>query len=129
MSELDQVSAGPGATLGSDVALPLPSPAGDPAVARGDRGPLALVTVAVGLRQMEIAALQSVVEKHWGRSVELRIAIDPSILGGVWLRVGDTVIDGSLKGRLEALRRHLCAQCRALISTGAPLADSRNQDA
>jgi len=42
-----------------------------------------------------------------GRSVELRTEVDPSLLGGVQLRIGDQLIDGSVRGRLERLRNQL----------------------
>ena len=45
-----------------------------------------------------------------GRSVELRTEVDPSLLGGVALRIGDQLIDGSVRGRLERLRNQLAAR-------------------
>jgi F-type H+-transporting ATPase subunit delta len=41
------------------------------------------------------------------RQVELRVRIDPSVLGGVRISVGDTVIDGTVRHRLEQLRESL----------------------
>jgi F-type H+-transporting ATPase subunit delta len=40
-----------------------------------------------------------------GQTVELATAIDPSLLAGVRVRIGNTVIDGSARGRLQALAR------------------------
>ncbi len=77
--------------------------------------------VAVPLRADEERALRQHLERYWGRPVELQIEIAPSILGGVWVRVGDTVIDGSVQGRLETLRQHLRTQARIMIAS-APLA-------
>ncbi len=45
-----------------------------------------------------------------GRQVELQLAVDPSLLGGVTVRLGDTLIDGSVRGRLERLRSQLAAR-------------------
>ena len=41
--------------------------------------------------------------RHLEREVNLRKHIDPSLMGGVLIRAGDTVIDGSVKGRLAML--------------------------
>ncbi len=42
-----------------------------------------------------------------GRQVELAVRVDPSILGGLVLRIGDTIVDGSVKARIRQLRRRL----------------------
>ncbi|GBD10483.1 ATP synthase subunit delta [bacterium HR23] len=42
-----------------------------------------------------------------GRRVLLSVRTDPSLLGGVMLRIGDRVVDGSVRGRLEAMRKTL----------------------
>jgi len=39
--------------------------------------------------------------------VEVKTVVDPSLIGGLVTRVGDTVIDGSLRHRLEGLRQAL----------------------
>jgi F-type H+-transporting ATPase subunit delta len=46
------------------------------------------------------AALQSVT----GRRVQVKIVIDPSVMGGLVAKVGDTVLDGSVKNRFTELR-------------------------
>jgi F-type H+-transporting ATPase subunit delta len=35
------------------------------------------------------------------------VIVDPSVIGGVLARVGDTVIDGSIQSKLESLKEHL----------------------
>lgn len=82
----------------------------------------ALVRVAVELRPEELRALEEVLERRFQRELELDIRLDPSILGGVWVRVGDTVIDGSLRGRLETLRHYLRAQSRVMTSSASEAA-------
>jgi F-type H+-transporting ATPase subunit delta len=45
-----------------------------------------------------------------GRKIDLRLAVDPGLLGGITVRLGDTLIDGSVRGRLERLRGQLAAR-------------------
>ncbi len=47
------------------------------------------------------------VEEATGRRVELARRVDPSILGGLVLRIGDVIVDGSVKARIRQLRRRL----------------------
>ncbi len=51
--------------------------------------------------------LLSRLEERYGKKVEVSIKIDESLIGGAVIRIGDTVIDGSLKGRLEQLEKVL----------------------
>ena len=76
----------------------------------------ALVRVAVPLDGQATAALRAALTRTFHQPLELDIEVVPEILGGVWVRVGDTVIDGSLRGRLETLRHHLRAQCDSLLT-------------
>jgi F-type H+-transporting ATPase subunit delta len=46
-------------------------------------------------------------EQFTGGRVELDLQVDPSLLGGLVVRVGDRLIDGSVRGRLERLRNQL----------------------
>jgi F-type H+-transporting ATPase subunit delta len=46
-------------------------------------------------------------EKRTGEHVDLSIHVDPSILGGVVVRMHDTIVDGSVRGTLERLREQL----------------------
>lgn len=59
------------------------------------------------LNDEAIANIKARLAEHLGKKLELNIKIDKSLLGGVVLRLGDQVIDGSLKGRLNALERVL----------------------
>ncbi len=47
------------------------------------------------------------VEEATGRRVEMARRVDPSILGGLVLRIGDVIVDGSVKARIRQLRRRL----------------------
>jgi F-type H+-transporting ATPase subunit delta len=57
----------------------------------------------------EVRALTARLERLTGGSVELATDVDPSILGGVVVRLGDRLIDGSVRGRLERLRSKLAS--------------------
>jgi F-type H+-transporting ATPase subunit delta len=51
--------------------------------------------------------LENKLRHKLGGHMELHTEVDPSLIGGFVLRVGDQVIDGSLKGRLQAIERSL----------------------
>lgn len=67
----------------------------------------AKVSSAVPLTGDEQTALGERLETRFGQPLELRFEVDPSLLGGVTVRVGDQVIDGSVRGRLDALAQTL----------------------
>jgi F-type H+-transporting ATPase subunit delta len=72
----------------------------------------AVATSAAPLTADETAALQRKVAEMTGRTVELRVEIDESLIGGLTVRVGDTLYDASVRGRLERLRSRLVAGAR-----------------
>lgn len=88
---------------------------GDPALLAGDAPVKAQVRVVVPLREDERARLHALLERLTGRPVDMEVHLDPEILGGVWVRMGDIVIDGSVRARLEAMDEQLCAQCNLLL--------------
>lgn len=65
---------------------------------------LAEVRSAIALSDDQQQRLAAALEKATGRPVDVRVVVDPSILGGVVTTVGDTVIDGSVRTRLEQLK-------------------------
>jgi F-type H+-transporting ATPase subunit delta len=67
----------------------------------------ALVTSAVPLNQDELAAVQRKLEELTGGTVIVRTEVDESILGGLIVRIGDRLIDGSTRSRLVALKQRL----------------------
>ena len=68
---------------------------------------VAEVRTAVPLDDRQRDELAKALEQATGKKVELKVVVDPSILGGVIARVGDQVIDGSIKRRLEMARDQL----------------------
>ncbi len=68
---------------------------------------IATATSAAPLGQDEVRALTARLEQMTGGPVELELTVDPSVLGGLIVRVGDRLIDGSVRGRLERLRDQL----------------------
>ena len=67
----------------------------------------AQVISAVELDPDQVQALEQKVSAATQQDVQLETQLDPSILGGVIVRIDHTVLDGSLRGRLERLRREL----------------------
>jgi F-type H+-transporting ATPase subunit delta len=69
----------------------------------------AVVTSAAPLSAAEGAAVRERLAAMTGDRVEVEQAVDPSLLGGVVVRMGDRLIDGSVSGRLGRLRARLTA--------------------
>jgi F-type H+-transporting ATPase subunit delta len=68
---------------------------------------VARVTSAVPLTPAQERRLSDVLGRIYGRDVSLQVTVDPEVLGGLVVRLGDEVIDGSVLQRLEAARRQL----------------------
>jgi len=69
------------------------------------KGNTALVTSALPLTDAEKATVQQEVLAKLGGKADVTYAVDPSILGGLVIRVGDKLVDGSVAGQLESLRQ------------------------
>lgn len=67
------------------------------------------VTSAAPLGEAQQRALTSALERRLRRTVRLRCAVDPALIGGVSVRAGDLVIDGSLRSKLERIAHQLTA--------------------
>ena len=72
--------------------------------AAGANKEVAEVRSAVELTEEQKQRLTSALEQATGKKVELKVIIDPSVLGGLVAQVGDTVIDGSVKTQLQQLQ-------------------------
>src|SRR6476620_7806159 len=65
------------------------------------------VTSAVELDEALVRSIGERIETQTGRRIELTSRVDPDIIGGLVLRVGNKVLDASVQGRLQRLRRQL----------------------
>lgn len=66
---------------------------------------VAEVKVAAPLDPEQERRLADALSRLKGRTVRLNVAVDPAVLGGVYVKVGDEVIDGTVAARLEQARR------------------------
>jgi F-type H+-transporting ATPase subunit delta len=65
---------------------------------------LAEVRTAVELDDGQKARLTEALTKATGKAIELKVIVDPTVLGGIVTQIGDTVIDGSVRSGLEQLK-------------------------
>ncbi|MFO7280215.1 MAG: ATP synthase F1 subunit delta [Thermoanaerobacterales bacterium] len=65
---------------------------------------VAEVRSAVPLNDDQRKRLAEALNKATGKQVEVKVIVDPSVMGGIVAQVGDTVIDGSVRSRLEQLK-------------------------
>lgn len=70
----------------------------------------AQVSSAVELSKTQKAEMEFTLERLTGKRVEAKFSLEPSLLGGAVVRLGDTVYDGSLRSRLSQLRARLASE-------------------
>ncbi len=68
---------------------------------------VAEVRSAVALDDSQREQLASALSKATGKKVEVKVLVDPSVIGGIVSKVGDTVIDGTVRRRLEQLKEQV----------------------
>lgn len=68
------------------------------------------VTAAQPLSDSQREQLSAALERLTGKRIRMRAAVDDALIGGVMAKIGSTVYDGSVRGRLEALERRLGAE-------------------
>jgi F-type H+-transporting ATPase subunit delta len=68
---------------------------------------IAEITTAAPLDQTQQNLVKDALERSTGKSIIMGTRVDPNILGGVIAQVGDRLIDGSVRYRLQALQREL----------------------
>jgi len=65
------------------------------------------VTSAVPLSKDEVTALKARLDRFTGKRTDLELQEDPDLIGGLTVRIGDTVMDGSVRGYLASLREQM----------------------
>jgi F-type H+-transporting ATPase subunit delta len=68
---------------------------------------VAEVTTAVPMDEQQLKGVRQALEHKTGKTILMQTKVQPEILGGVIARVGDQVIDGSIRHRLAALKQQL----------------------
>lgn len=81
---------------------------------------VAEVTTAAPMDEAQRAQVVQALERSTGKTVRMQTRVDPNILGGVVARVGDQVIDGSVRQRLSALQQQLLNNVTAFRSEEVP---------
>lgn len=69
----------------------------------------ALIQSAFPLSEAELSALVGTLEQRFGRKLQASVQVDPELIGGVRVTVGDEVLDTSVKARLEQMKTALTA--------------------
>jgi F-type H+-transporting ATPase subunit delta len=67
----------------------------------------AAVTTAVELTPAQLSSIEQRLSESLGKRVRATGSVDPALLGGLVVRVGDQLVDGSIRTRLRRLRREL----------------------
>ncbi len=68
---------------------------------------VAEVRSAIPLERTQREELERALSKATGKNVEVKVLVDPSVIGGVVAKIGDTVIDGTVRRRLEQLKEQV----------------------
>jgi F-type H+-transporting ATPase subunit delta len=68
------------------------------------------VASAVELTDKQKAALVKILERLSGKKIQATYSLEPGLLGGAVVRIGDTIYDGSVRNRLEQMRAQLAAE-------------------
>jgi ATP synthase F1 delta subunit len=65
------------------------------------------VTSAVELDEATVQQIGNTIGEQTGEHIELSSRVDPDILGGIVVRVGNSILDASIRNRLEQLRKQV----------------------
>ena len=68
------------------------------------------ISSAVELTAAQKKELAATLARLTGRKIEPKYSLDPALLGGAVVRIGDTIYDGSVRGRLNEMRARLAAE-------------------
>jgi F-type H+-transporting ATPase subunit delta len=70
---------------------------------------IAVVRAATGLTEDQRGRLAAALSQTYGHDVHLNVVVDPRVVGGISVQIGDEFIDGSVAGRLATLRQRLAS--------------------
>ena len=68
------------------------------------------ISTAIELTAAQKAEFASTLQRMTGKRVETKYSLEPALLGGAVVRIGDAIYDGSLRQRLNAMRQRLAAE-------------------
>jgi F-type H+-transporting ATPase subunit delta len=69
----------------------------------------ATIESAYELSPTQVEELKAALEKRFGKKIEATVTVNPGLIGGARITVGDSVLDGSVQAKLEAMRTTLRA--------------------
>lgn len=69
----------------------------------------ATIESAIELSDAQVAELKAALEKRFGRKIETTVTVNPDLIGGARVTVGDAVLDGSVQAKLAAMHTQLRA--------------------
>lgn len=73
-------------------------------VAESEALTVAEVRSAIALDDATVARLEAKLAETTGKRVTAKVVVDPTMVGGIVTKIGDTILDGSVKSRLQDLR-------------------------
>jgi F-type H+-transporting ATPase subunit delta len=68
---------------------------------------VAEVRSAVALSDADVDRLREALSRATRKNVEVKVVVDPTVMGGIVTKMGDLVIDGSVRHRLDQLREQI----------------------
>lgn len=71
---------------------------------------IAYATTAVKMTNEEIETIRKKLSYKYNKEIEVQNIVDPDVIGGVYLRLGDRVIDGTIRGKLKDMKKMLLAK-------------------
>lgn len=90
---------------------------------------VAKVTTATKIDDAQMTLIKKALEQRTGKTILVEPAVQPEILGGVIARVGDQVIDGSIRNRLNTLRQQLLTSASSTTESFLSEAEIHDIDA
>ena len=69
----------------------------------------ARIETAMPLSDAQLAEITAALGKRFGKRIEATVEVNPALIGGARIAVGDTVIDGSVRGKLSSMAQALTA--------------------